>query len=108
MTQTTPDTTAPVMEIVSFRLNPGVEAEDFRNAASAVDSLLRARGTASARRLVVDDDGLWTDIIEWASMAEAKSAAEDLVQDPLFAPFGAMIDPSTVNLRHAPVQHRME
>ena len=108
MTQTTPDATAPVMEIVSFRLNEGVSDDDFRQAASAIDSLLRDRGTASERRLVVDDDGLWTDIIEWTSMEEAKSAAEELVKDPLFAPLGAMIDASTVNLRHASVQHRME
>ena len=82
----TGNTPTPVMEIVSFRLNAGVETQEFRQAASAIDSLLRARGSASDRRLVVDDDGLWTDIIEWTSMAEAKTAAEELVQHPLFAP----------------------
>ena len=97
----------PVMEIVSFRLNQGVNANDFRAAASAIDTLLQTRGTASARTLVVDEDGLWTDIVEWTSMAEATSAAEELVKDPLFAPLGAMIDGESVSLRHAPVQHRM-
>ena len=108
MTSTQSSTDTPVMEIVTFRLNAGVAADDFRQAASAIDQLLRQRGTAASRRLVVDEDGLWTDIIEWASMAEAKSAAEDLVQDPLFAPLGAMIDAGTVQMRHAPVQHQME
>lgn len=98
----------PVMEIVSFRLNVGVSPEDFRQAADAIDSLLRDRGTASARRLVMDDDGLWTDIIEWSSMDEAKAAAEHLVKDPLFAPLGAMIDGTSVQMRHAPILHRME
>ncbi len=97
-----------VMEIVSFRLKDGVDVEDFRIAASAIDRLLHDRGTASARTLVVDEDGLWTDIVEWTSMEEAKSAAEELVQDPLFLPLGAMIDGDTVQMRHAPVQHQME
>ncbi len=96
-----------VMEIVSFRLNEGVDAEEFRQAAKAIDSLLHGRGTATARTLVVDDDGLWTDIVEWSTMEEAKSAAEELVKDPLFAPLGAMIDGASVQMRHAPVQHQM-
>ncbi len=96
-----------VMEIVSFRLNDGVDAEEFRKAAEAIDTLLQGRGTATARTLVVDDDGLWTDIVEWSTMEEAKSAAEELVKDPLFGPFGAMIDGASVQMRHAPVQHQM-
>ena len=100
--------TPHVMEIVSFRLNTNADPTAFRHAARAVDKLLRNRGTAISRSLVVDDDDVWTDIIEWTSMAEAKAAAEDLVKDPLFAPFGAMIDGETVNMRHAPVQHQME
>ena len=97
-----------VMEIVSFRLRDGVDVQDFRLAAGAIDRLLHKRGTVSARTLVVDDDGLWTDIVEWTSMEEAKLAAEELVKDPLFQPLGAMIDDKTVQMRHAPVQHQME
>ncbi|MEL7149706.1 MAG: hypothetical protein AAGK71_03175 [Pseudomonadota bacterium] len=96
-----------VMEIVSFRLNDGVDVEEFRKAAEAIDTLLQGRGTASARTLVMDDDGLWTDIIEWSTMEDAKSAAEELVKDPVFAPLGAMIDGASVQMRHAPVQHQM-
>ena len=106
----TPDmeTDGHVMEIVSFRLNNGDEAEAFRSAARELDGLLRTRETAVARTLTVDEDGLWTDLVEWTSMAEAKRAAEELVQDPLFATFGAMIDGASVQMRHAPVQHQME
>ena len=97
-----------VMEIVSFRLKADADPVAFRTAAKAVDSLLHARGTAVSRALVLDDDDLWTDIIQWTSMAEAKAAAEELVKNPVFAPFGAMIDGTSVLMRHAPVQHQME
>lgn len=96
-----------VMEIVSFRLKTGTDTEAFRQAAQAIDALLSYRGTAVSRSLVVDDDDVWTDMIEWTSMDEAKAAAEELVKDPLFAPLGAMIDETTINMRHAPVQHQM-
>ena len=98
----------PVMEIVNFRLQDGTNPEDFRAAARALDDLLRERGTASARTLVCDADGLWTDIVQWRNMDEAQSAAEELVKDPAFAPFGAMIDPGSVQMRHAAVHHQME
>ncbi len=98
----------PVMEIVSFRLQDGTNAKDFQNAARAIDRLLRERGTASARTLVCDADGLWTDIVQWRNMDEAQAAAEDLVKDPAFAPFGAMIAPGSVQMRHAAIRHQME
>ncbi len=97
-----------VIEIVSFRLIDGADPGAFRDAARKLDGLLQDRGSAVARTLAVDEEGLWTDIVEWTSMDEAKSAAEDLVKDPLFATFGAMIDGPSVHLRHAPVQHQME
>ncbi|CAN0600726.1 unnamed protein product, partial [Ectocarpus sp. 12 AP-2014] len=74
------------MEIVSFRLNTNVDPSAFEAAARAIDTLLHNRGTVASRSLVVDEDGLWTDIVEWTSMSEAKAAAEELVKDPLFAP----------------------
>jgi hypothetical protein len=97
-----------VMEIVSFRLNPDADPTAFEAAARAIDTLLHKRGTVASRSLVVDENGLWTDIVEWTSMEEAKAAAEELVKDPLFAPLGTMIDAQSVTMRHAPIQHQME
>ena len=108
MTASSGITADPVLEIVSFRLNKGVAPQDFETAARAIDALLQTRGTATSRTLVMDDDGLWTDIVQWSSMAEAHSAAEELTKDPAFAPIGAMIDPASVHMRHAPVRHQME
>jgi hypothetical protein len=100
--------TAHVMEIVTFRLKADADPVAFRTAAKGLDRLLHSRGTAVSRALVVDDDDVWTDIIQWTSMEEAKAAAEELVKDPAFAPVGAMIDESSVKMRHAPVLHQME
>lgn len=108
MTASSEPTPETVMEIVSFRLHDTVAPADFETAARAIDALLQKRGTATSRTLVRDEDGLWTDIVQWTSMAEAHSAAEELTKDPAFAPMGAMIDPSTIHMRHAPIRHQME
>ena len=99
---------APVIEIVTFRLIDGADDVAFIEAARGTETLLRARGALVRRYLVRDADGLWTDIVEWTSMQDALSAAEAVMKEPDFAAFGAMIDPQTVVMRHAPVLWRMD
>ncbi|MEM7720069.1 MAG: hypothetical protein AAF222_12785 [Pseudomonadota bacterium] len=98
----------PVLEIVTFRVVDGTKTEAFLAAAQATEDLLRGYGGVKRRFLTVDDAGLWTDVIEWSSMEVAVKAAQDIVNHPDFAVFGAMIDGSTVDLRHAKVLWQME
>ncbi len=97
-----------VLEHVSFRLLDGTDPSDFLNAAHATEALLRERGALIRRYLVREDDGVWRDIIEWTSMDEALAAAEAVMQAPDFAPFAAMIDPKSVEMRHTPILWQME
>ena len=97
-----------MLEIVTFRLNEAVTQEQFLTAAAGTEQMLRDRGALTRRFLTVDDDGLWTDVIEWTSLPEALSAAEEVLQHPDFVPFGSMIDPGTVDMRHAAILYRME
>lgn len=100
--------TAPVLEIVTFRPKDGTPLDQFLSAAEGTEALLRDRGALIRRYLTVDDGGLWTDVIEWTSLPEALAAAEQVLQHPDFAPFGEMIDPASVNMRHAAILWRME
>lgn len=98
----------PVLEVVTFRTVQGTDTEQFLNAARGTEALLRERDALVRRFLTVDETGLWTDVIEWTSMGEALAAAEAVMAHPDFAPFGSMIDPETVEMRHAPILWRME
>lgn len=93
----------PVVEIVTFRLLPGSDSGAFRQAAAQTDALLAANPAYGLRVLTRDDDGLWTDIVRWSSLAAAQVAALGLMADPAAAPFMAMIDPASVRMRHADV-----
>ncbi|MXQ07741.1 hypothetical protein GQ651_07770 [Alphaproteobacteria bacterium GH1-50] len=98
----------PVLEIVTFRLLDGTDEAAFLTAAAGTEALLRERGSLVRRALVRDADGLWTDVVEWTSIEAAMAAAEAVMSHPDFAPFGAMIDPGTVTMRHAPIRWRMD
>ena len=102
------ETAEPVLEIVSFRLIDGANDVAFIDAARGTEEILRDRGALVRRYLARDDNGLWTDVIEWTSMAAALSAAEAVMSHPDFAPFGSMIDSETVDMRHAPIRWRMD
>jgi len=98
----------PVLEAVSFRLMPGTDVAAFRDAAAKTEASLRARGSLVRRLLSRNASGGWSDVIEWTSMDDALAAAEAVMQDPAFVPFGTMIDPDTVQMCHAPILWRME
>ncbi|MDJ1017149.1 MAG: hypothetical protein QNJ35_11605 [Paracoccaceae bacterium] len=98
----------PVLEIVTFRLAEGADDAAFVEAARGTEAKLRERGALTRRFLTKDETGTWTDVIEWTSMAEALAAAEAVMASEAFAPFSAMIDPASVEMRHAPILWRME
>ncbi|MCV6585537.1 MAG: hypothetical protein OIF47_08375 [Marinibacterium sp.] len=92
-----------VAEIVTFRLRPGADAGALVTAAQGTQAFLAASGAVLARSLSQDEDGLWTDHILWRSMAAAKETEAEAMTRPEFGAFFALMDDSSVSLRHAPV-----
>jgi hypothetical protein len=97
----------PVMEIVTFRLTPGTSDADFIAAAKGTERMVAAQPGFIRRSLLRDEAGVWTDTVEWQSLAQAHAAAETLMVDPAFAPFGAAIDMTSLNMRHLPILWQM-
>jgi len=93
-------TTATIAEIVRFRLIPGADSGDFAAAAQGVGIWLDSRTGYLRRSLSLGPDGALSDVILWADMAAAESAAAAMMADPAVARFMAMIDPATVEMRH--------
>lgn len=101
-------TATPVLEIVTFRLVEGTDGAAFLDAARGTEAMLRDRGALVRRFLTVDEDGLWTDVVEWTSRDAALAAAEAVMAEPSFQPFMAMIDPDSVAIRHASILWRVD
>jgi hypothetical protein len=86
---------------VTFRLTPGTDRAAFLANAQRTEATIRRQSGFVARMLAEAEDGTWSDIVTWTSHAEAMAAAEAVMADPDFAPFGAMIDMSTVRMSHS-------
>lgn len=97
----------PVMETVTFRLLPGTDSAAFLAAARATALLVAACPGFVARHLTCDEDGTWTDLVEWTSAGAAHAAAAALMADPVFQPFVAMIDGASARMRHPAILWRM-
>ena len=95
-------------EIVTFRLLPGHDADTCAKAAADMDAFFADVGGMIRRALSVDANGLWTDHILWTSMQAAEHAAAQVMSPPDAAPFMTMIDPGSVQMRHATVHMQME
>lgn len=101
-------TAEPVAEIVTFRLVEGADPAAFVAAAEAMTPFLRRSGAVLSRTLSADEDGLWIDHVTWTSMTAALAAAQTMMAQPEAGPFMALVDPDTVEMRHAPIRLQME
>ena len=100
--------TGAVMEIVTYRLIDGIDAEAHLADARATEAYLRGTGAVRRRALTVDEDGVWTDMIEWTSLDAARAAEEAAMSRPEFAAFFGAMDGKTVDMRHCPILWRMD
>lgn len=101
MTQIPP---GAIAEIVTFRLAPGTDPDEFVAAARAMTPFLKAIGGFQSRTLCVDEGGDWRDHLIWSSMPDAARAAQAVMMCAEAAPFMAMIAPDSVDMRHVPVR----
>ncbi|MCU0903792.1 MAG: hypothetical protein MUE83_07940 [Tabrizicola sp.] len=95
------------IELVTFRLTAGTDRAAFLENARRTEAAVRRQPGFLARMLTEAPDGTWTDIVTWASHGDAMAAAEAVMSDPDFAPFGAMIDGSTVDMSHSTLVWQM-
>lgn len=88
------------IEVVLFKGLSGVTAQQMQAAAKAVTPILHGLPGFLSRNFGLGAEGLYVDIVHWQNMASAQSAAEQVMSDPRFRDFFALIDSSTVQMMH--------
>ncbi len=88
------------VEIVQFRLKPGVDEDAFLAAAADTQAAIARLPGLLARELLRGEDGLWVDVVHWRSEAEALAAAAAFATMPEVTSFVAMIDETTMTMQH--------
>lgn len=96
------------IELVTFRLTPGSDRAAFLENARRTETVIRRQPGFLTRMLLEAEGGIWSDIVTWASHADAVAAAETVMADPDFAPFGAMIDMASVQMTHSALVWRLD
>lgn len=89
------------IERVTFRLTPGTDRAAFVENARKTEAVVRRQPGFQARMLTESPDGTWSDIVTWASHADAMAAARAVMSDPDFGPFASMIDGPSVQMSHS-------
>ena len=91
-----------VLELVVFKLTPGVSREQFLAAADGLTDWARRQPGFLSRELSYDAEGdRWIEVVWWRTMADAKGAAEVAMTSESCAPMFALIDMESAVMIHA-------
>lgn len=93
-------TSAEVVEVVTFKLQPGVSASEFRAVDKAVEKqhVAKQPGFVS-RESVAGDNGEWLVIVHWRSAKDADASMASFQTAPAAADFMSKIDASTMSMK---------
>jgi hypothetical protein len=91
-----------VLEIVVFRLIGGVSGEQFLATSGGVSSwALEQPGFISRQMLYEGEGDRWIDLVWWASLEDARAAAERAMSSQSCAPMFSLIDVQSTQMIHA-------
>jgi len=98
-----------VVEIVSFKLNPDVNKNDFLESNIAFEEFIKARPGILYRSLCCNEEtGVWSDIVYWQTMADAKNAQQAFMQSPCCSKLMQLVDPESISMQHSEILAALE
>ena len=99
--------TATCLEMVRFRLQPGITDEAFLSLNAATAAFLNSQEGFGRRLLSKGPEGTWADLVEWESLTLAQKASERIMTEPSLAPFMNAIDPESILMDHLEIALRI-
>ena len=93
------ESTANVIEIVSFTLKPSVSYADFAKLDHSVevDHVAKQKGFVS-RESAMGKNGEWMVVVHWASLADADASMASFTKAPIAAEFMGSLDLDTMKM----------
>ena len=89
-----------VIEIVRLRPAAGVTEAEFLAASDRFEQdYMRHRHGFRKRTLLRGNDGDWAVLVDWETMEDAEASMNAFPNDPASAPFNAVIDPATFEMK---------
>ena len=98
-----------VVEIVSFKLNPAANKNDFLETNVAVEEFIKTLPGILYRSLCCHEEtAVWSDIVYWQTMADAKHAQQAFMQSECCGKLMQLIDAESVSMQHTEVLAALE
>jgi hypothetical protein len=95
-----------VLELVVFKLNPGVTREQFVATLDPVSQWIASQPGFVSRELSYDAEGnRWIEVIWWETMDQAGAAAERAMTSETCAPMFALLDMESTLMVHGEKEH---
>ncbi len=95
----------PVIEIVRLRPAAGVTEGEFLAASDRFElDYMKKRPGFVRRSLLRGDSGDWAVLVDWATLADAEASMDAFPHDPASAPFNAVLDPGTFEMKRFSVE----
>jgi hypothetical protein len=90
----------PVIEIVRLRPAAGVTEDRFLAASDRFEQeYMRKRPGFEKRTLLRGDGGEWAVLVDWKTAEDAQASMDAFPNDPVSAPFNAVLDPATFDMK---------
>jgi antibiotic biosynthesis monooxygenase (ABM) superfamily enzyme len=87
-------------EIVIYRLKPDVDRSRFMEISNRATEWLRQRPGYLGRELLEDESGQWVDLVRWATMDDALTAASAFMDVPEAAAFMDAVERESITMLH--------
>jgi hypothetical protein len=90
-----------VLELVVFKLNPGVTRDELLATNAGVTAWASEQPGFISREQAYDEEGdRWVDVIWWRSLEDAQAASAAAMSSPSCAPMFALIDDASTLMLH--------
>ena len=94
-----------VIEIVRLRPASGVTEAEFLEASERFeDDYMKQRPGFRKRTLLRGDNGDWAVLVDWETAEDAEASMNAFPNDPASAPFNAVLDPETFEMKRYAVE----
>lgn len=94
-----------VIEVVRLRPAEGVSEQEFLAASDRFEqNYMKSRPGFLKRTLLRDDNDEWLVLVEWETAADAENSMDAFPTDPASAPFNAVLDPQTFEMKRFAIQ----
>ncbi len=93
------------IEVVTFRMKDGITIPEAQTQLEKLNDCVRQFDGFIERKLSVNEEGVWMDIVSWTTNEAAQLAAEKVMQDPVALHVFDLIDESTMSIQHYQIKN---